>query len=49
MKCLKYLAQVVQQLGLGAFRADSEGSIPRQETKIPQATWHGQNKNIKNK
>ena len=47
MKRLKYLARVVQQLGLRAFRADSESSIFGRETKIPQAKWHSQKKKKK--
>ena len=35
---------VVQWLGLGAFIAEGTGSIPGRETKIPQATQHGQKK-----
>ena len=34
---------VVQWLGLHAFTAKGMGSIPSQGTKIPQATWCGQN------
>ena len=33
---------MVQWLGLGAFTAESLGSIPGRGTKIPQATRHGQ-------
>ena len=36
---------VVQWLGLHALTAEGLGSIPAQGTKIPQATWSGQNKN----
>ena len=35
---------VVQWLGLHAFTAKDQGSIPGQGTKIPQATWCGQKK-----
>ena len=37
---------MVQWLGLRAFTAEGAGSIPGQETKIPQAVWHGQKKKI---
>ena len=37
---------MVQGLGLRAFTAEGAGSIPGQETKIPQAVWHGQKKKI---
>ena len=37
---------VVQWLGLRAFTAEGAGSIPGQETKIPQAVWHGQKKKV---
>ena len=33
---------VVQWLGLRAFSAEGQGSIPGQGTKIPQAIWHSQ-------
>ena len=33
---------VVQWLGLCAFSAEGQGSIPGQGTKIPQAIWHSQ-------
>ena len=33
---------VVQWLELRAFTAKGPGSIPDQETKTPQAAWHGQ-------
>ena len=33
----------VQWLGLRASNAGGAGSIPGGATKIPQATWHGQN------
>ena len=36
-----------QWLGLLAFTAEGVGSIPGQETKIPQAARRGQNKNQK--
>ena len=32
----------IQWLGLRASTAGGMGSIPGQETKIPQATWRGQ-------
>ena len=32
-------ALAVQWLGLGAFTAEGAGSLPEQDTKIPQATW----------
>ena len=35
----------VQWLGLHDFTAEAPGSVPGWETKIPQAMWHGQNKN----
>ena len=35
---------MVQWLGLGAFTAGAPGSIPGQETKIPQATQCGKKK-----
>ena len=34
----------VQWLRLHAFTAEVSGLIHGQETKIPQAVWHGQNK-----
>ena len=34
----------VQWLGLGAFTAKGQGSIPSWGTKIPQAAWLGQKK-----
>ena len=33
----------VQWLGLRAFTAEGEGSVPGRGTGIPQATWHSQN------
>lgn len=39
---------VVQWLGISAFTAESSGSIPGWETKIPQAVQYGQ-ANSKNK
>ena len=35
---------VTQRLGLGTFTAVGPGSIPGQETKIPQAAWCSQNR-----
>ena len=32
-------ALAVQWLGLGAFTAEGAGSLPEQDTKIPQTTW----------
>ena len=40
---------VVQWLGLCAFTAEGQGSVPGQGTKIPQAKWHGQKKKKKKK
>ena len=37
---------MVQWLRLRAFTAEGAGSIPGQETKIPQAVWHGQKKKV---
>ena len=34
----------IQWLGPRALTAGALGSVPGQGTKIPQATWHGQNK-----
>ena len=34
----------VQWLGLGTFTAVARGSVPGQETKIPQAVRHSQKK-----
>jgi len=33
---------VVQWLGLGSFHCWGPGLMPGQETKMPQAMWHGQ-------
>ena len=33
---------VIQWLGLGALTAMGLGSIPGQQTKIPQVIWHSQ-------
>ena len=38
---------VVQRVGLRAFTAMGQGSIPGQGTKIVQVTWHGQKKKSK--
>jgi len=35
---------VGQWLGLQALMAEGPGSIPGQETNIPQAAWHSQKK-----
>ena len=37
----------VQWLGLHAFTADGQGSIPVQGTKILQRAWHGQTRKKK--
>ena len=37
---------MVQRLEICAFTAEGARSIPGQETKIPQAVWHGQKKKI---
>ena len=34
-------------MGLCAFTAEGQGSVPGQGTKIPQAKWHGQKKKKK--
>ena len=38
---------VVKWLELCAFTAEGLGLIPGQGTKIPQASWYGQNNNNK--
>ena len=35
---------MVQQLRLHTFTTEGRGSIPGQETKVPEATQHGQKK-----
>ena len=40
---------MVQWLGLHAFTAKGTGSVPGQETKIPQAVWCSQKKKKYNK
>ena len=40
---MRGISLVVQWLKLQASNAEGTGSIPGQGTKIPHATWHGQN------
>ena len=40
------ISLVVQWLGLSTFTAVASDSIPGQGTKIPQALWQGQKKNV---